>query len=68
LKRWAKTAAVPLAMLSACDVRVPQSTLDALDQTGVDSTIFKSGTVTAQPGAQLDLVNDTMEAIEVVYP
>ena len=55
-------------MLSACDVRVPQSTLDALDQTGVDSTFFKSGTVTAQPGAQLDLVNDTMEAIEVVYP
>ncbi|MFT4623760.1 MAG: YD repeat-containing protein [Myxococcota bacterium] len=49
-------------------VSVPRSTLDALDQTGVDSAIFRSGTVTAQPGAQLDLVNDTVQSIEIVYP
>ena len=46
--------------------RVPRSTVDALDQTPVDTSILRSGTVTAQPGEQLDLLNRTVIDVDKV--
>ena len=46
--------------------RVPRSTVDALDQTPVDSFILRSGSVTAQPGSQLDLLNRTATQVDRV--
>ena len=46
--------------------RVPRSTVNALDQTPVDSFILRSGSVTAQPGSQLDLLNRTVIRIDRV--
>jgi hypothetical protein len=47
---------------------IPQSTLRALElSTQIDSFIFKSGVVTAQPGGPLALLNQTIIALEHVF-
>lgn len=47
-------------------VRVPKSTLNQLDQTPVDTSVLRSGSVSAQSGGQLDLLNGTVVEIELV--
>ena len=49
---------------SILKVRIPQTTFRQLDLTHVDSSILKSGTVSAQPGKQLNLLNDTIRDIQ----
>lgn len=45
-------------------VRVPQSTIDVLDKTPVDTFFLRSGSITAQPGRQLDILNKTIIQID----
>jgi hypothetical protein len=50
-------------------VSVPKSSADAFDfSTDIDPHVFKSGVTTVQPGKQMDLLNEAVDTVEVVYP
>lgn len=46
-------------------VAVPESAFNALDQTPVDASILKSGSVSAYAGEQLDLLNSTTSPMQI---
>ncbi|MEO1086327.1 MAG: polymorphic toxin-type HINT domain-containing protein [Acidobacteriota bacterium] len=49
-------------------VRIPKSTFDQLDfSRSIDPFIFRNGVITAQPGRQLDLLNDTIEQLDQAF-